>query len=53
MLVVVLTVAVCLFQQGLCVADMTSDATAWHRLEVCARAKRLCAELLHTGKNGC
>lgn len=46
-LVVVLTVTVRLFQQGLCVADLTSDATARHCLKVCACAERLCAELLH------
>lgn len=49
-LVVVLAVAVRLFQQALRVADQTTDATARHRLEVCARAKRLCPELLHTDR---
>lgn len=52
-LVVVLAVAVCLFQQGLCVADLTSDATAWHCLKVGACAKRFCAELLHMENSGC
>lgn len=46
-LVVVLTVTVCLFQQGLCVADLTSNATARHGLKVCTCAERLCAKLLH------
>lgn len=46
-LIVILTVAVHLFQQCLCVADLTSDATARHGLEVCACSKRLCAKLLH------
>ena len=45
-LIVILTVAVRLFQQRLCVADLTSDAAAWNCLKVCACAKRLCAELL-------
>lgn len=35
-LVVILTVTVRLFQQRLCVADLTSDAAARHRLKVCA-----------------
>lgn len=35
-LVVVLTVTVRLFQQGLCVADLTPDAAARHCLKVCA-----------------
>lgn len=45
-LIVILAVAVRLFQQCLRVADLTSDATARHRLEVCACSKRLCAKLL-------
>ena len=50
-LVVVLAVAVLLSQQGLCVADQTFDPTARHRLEVCARPQRLCAQLLPTHRN--
>ena len=49
-LVVVLAVAVRLPLQGLRVADLTSDPTARHRLEVRAGAKRLRAELLHNKK---
>lgn len=51
-LVGILTVAVRLFQQHLCVADLTLDATARHCLKVCACAKRLCAKLLQTDSNG-
>lgn len=46
-LIVILAVAVCFFQQHLCVADLTSNPTAWHSLEVCARSKRLYAKFLH------
>lgn len=49
-LVVVLTVTVCLLKQSFCVADLTSDATAWHCLKVCAGAKRLCAKFLRTSR---
>jgi len=52
-LVVVLTVAVHLLKQSLCVADLTSDAAARHCLEVCARANRLCAKLLLTNNTLC
>lgn len=52
-LVVVLAVTVHLFQQGLCVADLTPNATAWHCLKVCARAERLRVKLLHTNSNKC
>lgn len=47
-LVVVLAVTVRLFYKSLCVADLTSDPTTWHCLEVCACAKRLRAKFLHT-----
>lgn len=46
-MVVVLTVTVALLQHCLRVADLTSNATTRDRLKVCARAKRLCAKLLH------
>lgn len=48
-LIVILAVAVvvCVFQQRLCVADLTSNPTAWHSLEVCARSKGLYAKFLH------
>lgn len=46
-LIVILAVAVCFFQQHLCVADLTSNPTARHSLEVCARSERLYAKLLH------
>lgn len=46
-LIVILAVAVCFFQQHLCVADLTSNPAAWHSLEVCARSKRLYAKFLH------
>lgn len=45
-LVVILAVAVCFFQQHLRVGDLTTNPTAWHCLEIYARSKRLCAELL-------
>lgn len=50
-LVVVLAVTVRLFQQGLCVADLTSNAAAGHCLKVCTCAERLSAKLLHTDSN--
>lgn len=51
-LVIVFAVIVQLLQQSLRVADLTSNATARHCLEVGARAERFSAELLHTGNNG-
>lgn len=52
-LVVVFAVTVRLFQQCLCVADLTPDATAGDCLKVCACTKRFCAKLLHTDINEC
>lgn len=44
-LVIVLTVH--LSQQELCVADLTSNAAAWHCLKVSTCAERLRRKLLH------
>lgn len=44
--IVILAVAVCFFWQRLCVGDLTTNPTARHCLEICARSKRLCAKLL-------
>lgn len=52
-LVVVLAVTVRLFEQVLCVADLTTNAAARHCLEVCTCAERLCSKLLHTDSNEC